>query len=168
MSLFLRLISEPSSTIHMKMCRARPLSCIPTKVILSPTNKQINTINDTILLRFNASTKVCYSVDTVYGREEVVHYSITFLNYWTSLRNPQHKLIQKISFLIKLLWNLCLNLWLQIQSLKICLLECMILISCGLGGNCVDSSNTNDTNHSTIPVYTASISRKIVLFNDRK
>ncbi|KAE9540849.1 hypothetical protein AGLY_004094 [Aphis glycines] len=35
------------------------------RAILSPTNDQVNKINDMILLKFNAPTKVYYSIDTV-------------------------------------------------------------------------------------------------------
>lgn len=42
-------------------------------IILSSTNEQVNKINGTVLLKFNAPTNIYYSVDTVINREGAVH-----------------------------------------------------------------------------------------------
>lgn len=55
---FLGLSLKYSSALYVKTCRAFPLSCVATRVILFPTNKQINKINYMVLLRFNAPTQV--------------------------------------------------------------------------------------------------------------
>lgn len=44
------------------------LSWFQERAIMSPTNEQVNKINDTVLLTFNAPKKVYYTVDTVSGK----------------------------------------------------------------------------------------------------
>lgn len=65
----------------MKTCRAFLLSCVLTRAIWSPTKEEINKINDTILFRLDAPTKLYFSVNIVLDREVAVHYSIAFLNF---------------------------------------------------------------------------------------
>lgn len=106
---------------------------------MSPTNDQVNKINATILLIFNAKTKVHYSVDIVLDREEAIHYQTEFLNSLFPSGTPPHKLILKVGSPIILLRNLsppklCNDTRLQIKYLKNCrTFECMILIGCGAG-----------------------------------
>ncbi|XP_050064217.1 ATP-dependent DNA helicase PIF6-like [Aphis gossypii] len=108
------------------------------RAILSPTNDQVNKINDMILLKFNAPTKVYYSIDTVLDAEEAIHYPTEFLNSLSPSGTPPHKLILKVGSTIILLRNLippklCNGTRLQIMSLKNCQLECIILTGCGAG-----------------------------------
>lgn len=108
------------------------------RAILSPTNDQVYKINDMILLKFNAPTKVYYSIDTVLDAEEAIHYPTEFLNYLSPSGTPPHKLILKIGSPIILLRNLsppklCNDTRLQIKCLKNCLPECIILLAAELG-----------------------------------
>ena len=51
----------------------KPLNWFQERAILSPTNKQIDKINDFILSKFKASPQTYYSVDYVMDRDEEVH-----------------------------------------------------------------------------------------------
>lgn len=64
----------------MKTCQGFPLWHIPTRAISLPTNKQVNKINNMILLKFKALIQVYYLVDTAFDRKEAVHCSTEFLN----------------------------------------------------------------------------------------
>ncbi|KAL4153586.1 hypothetical protein QTP88_001419 [Uroleucon formosanum] len=106
------------------------------RAILSPTNDQVNKINDMILLKFNAPIKVYYSIDTVLDAEEAIHCPTEFLNSLSPSGTPPHKLILKVGSPLILLRNLsppklCNGTRLQIKSLKNYLLECIILTGCG-------------------------------------
>ncbi|XP_060863449.1 ATP-dependent DNA helicase pif1-like [Metopolophium dirhodum] len=107
------------------------------RAILSPTNKQVDKLNDLILSRFDAQSQMYYSVDTVLEKEDAVHLSTEFLNSLTPSGVPPHTLILKIGAPIILMRNLspptlCNGTRLQIKKLRSSLLECIILTDCDL------------------------------------
>ncbi|XP_060874799.1 uncharacterized protein LOC132948382 [Metopolophium dirhodum] len=76
------------------------------RAILSPTNEQVDKLNDLILSRFDAQSQIYYSVDTVLEKEDAVHFPTEFLNYLTPSGVPPHTLILKIGAPIILMRNL--------------------------------------------------------------
>jgi ATP-dependent DNA helicase PIF1 len=109
---------------------------IQKRAILSPTNEQVNKINDLILLKFNALTKVYHSVDTVLESNEMIIYPTEFLNSLSTSRTLPYKLILKVGSPLIIFRNLSPpklfnGTRLQIKSLKNCLLECITRTGCG-------------------------------------
>ncbi|KAL4143906.1 hypothetical protein QTP88_006160 [Uroleucon formosanum] len=74
--------------------------------ILSPTNEQVDKLNDFILSRFDAQSQIYYLVNTVLEKEDAVHFSTEFLNSLTPSGVPPHTLILKIGAPIILMRNL--------------------------------------------------------------
>ncbi|XP_020715196.1 uncharacterized protein LOC110118229 [Ceratitis capitata] len=63
--------------------------------ILSPTNEQEDKVNNLILLKIDAPTKIYYSVKTVLDLEEAVHFPTEFLNSLNPPGLPPHKMVLK-------------------------------------------------------------------------
>ena len=84
----------------------KPLNRFQESAILSPTNEQLDKINDFILLKFKASSQTYYSVDTVVDREEAVDYPTEFFNSLMPPGIPPHQLILKVGSPIILQRNL--------------------------------------------------------------
>ncbi|XP_060855642.1 ATP-dependent DNA helicase PIF6-like [Metopolophium dirhodum] len=117
---------------------SKSLKWFQERAILSPTNEQVDKINDLILSRFDAQSQMYYSVDTVLEKEDAVHFPTEFLNSLKPPGVPPHKLILKIGAPIILMRNLspptlCNGTRLQIKKLRSSLLECIILTGCGNG-----------------------------------
>ncbi|XP_027851457.2 ATP-dependent DNA helicase pif1-like [Aphis gossypii] len=117
---------------------SKSLKWFQERAILSPTNEQVDKINDLILSRFDAQSQMYYLVDTVLEKEDAVHFPTEFLNSLTPPGVPPHKLILKIGAPIILMRNLspptlCNGTRLQIKKLRSSLLECIILTGCGNG-----------------------------------
>jgi len=117
---------------------SKSLKWFQERVILLPTNEQVEKLNDLILSRFDAQSQMYYSVDTVLEKEDAVHFPTEFLNSLTPSEVPPHTLILKIGAPIILMRNLspptlCNGTRLQIKKLRSSLLECIILTGCGNG-----------------------------------
>ncbi|XP_022164498.1 uncharacterized protein LOC111029689 [Myzus persicae] len=117
---------------------SKSLKWFQKRAILSPTNEQVDKLNDLILSRFDAQSQMYYSVDTVLEKEDAVHLPTEFLNSLTPSGVPPHTLILKIGAPIILMRNwspptLCKCTRLQIKKLRSLLLECVILTGCGNG-----------------------------------
>ncbi|GBP39032.1 ATP-dependent DNA helicase pif1 [Eumeta japonica] len=69
----------------------KTISWFKERAILSPTNEQVDKVNNLIISKIDAPTKIYYSVDTVLDLEEAVHFPTEFLN---SL-NPSGLLLTK-------------------------------------------------------------------------
>jgi len=76
------------------------------RAILSPTNEQVDKLNDLILSKFDAQSQMYYSVDTVLEKEDAVHFPTEFLNSLTPSGVPPHTMILKIGASIILIRNL--------------------------------------------------------------
>lgn len=110
----------------------RPLEWLKERVILAPTNEQVEKIHTVILPKIRSEFQVYYSVDTMVESDHIIHYPTEFLNSLNPSGIPPHKLILKVGSPIILLRNLnppalCNGTRLIIKSLKSFLIECIIL-----------------------------------------
>lgn len=116
----------------------KTISWFKERAILSPTNEQVDKVNNLILSKIDAPTKIYYSVDTVVDFEEAVHFPTEFLNSLNPSGLSPHKLVLKVGCPVILLRNLnppklCNGTRLLIKSLKTFIIECTILTGCGTG-----------------------------------
>ena len=116
----------------------KPLNWFQERAILSPTNEQIDKMNDFILSKFEASSQTYHSVDTVVDRREAVHYPTHFSISLTPLGIPPQKLILKVGSLVILPRNLnppkVINgTRLKVVNCKSPLIECTVLTGKGNG-----------------------------------
>lgn len=66
-------------------------------IVVRPNESNIKKINYTMmLLRFNAPSKVYYSINIVLNIKVAVYYPTEFLNYFTPPGIPPHKLILNV------------------------------------------------------------------------
>lgn len=108
------------------------------RAILTPTNNTAAIINDNILRQFPGEERTYESVDSVLNEDNVVHYSVEFLNSLNPSGMPPHKLTLKTGAPIMLLRNLnapklCNGTRLQVRSLKPYAIEANILTGCAKG-----------------------------------
>ncbi|KAL4084234.1 hypothetical protein QTP88_028059 [Uroleucon formosanum] len=69
---------------------SKSLKWFQERTILSPTNEQVDKLNDLILSRFDAQSQMYYSVDTVLEKENAAHFPTEFLNSLTPSGVPPH------------------------------------------------------------------------------
>lgn len=122
----------------IKNSSIKSLNWFKERSILSPTNEQVDKVNNLIISKLDGQTRVYYSIDTILQSEEAVHYPIEFLNSLNPPGFPPHKLMLKVGIPIILLRNLnppklCNGTRLLIKELKSFLIECTILTGCGNG-----------------------------------
>ncbi|GBP05743.1 ATP-dependent DNA helicase PIF1 [Eumeta japonica] len=116
----------------------KTISWFKERTILSPTYEQVDKVNNLIISKIDAPTKIYYSVDTVLDLEEAVHFPTEFLNSLNPSGLPPHKMVLKVGCPVILLRNLnppklCNGTRLLIKSLKTFIIECTILTGCGTG-----------------------------------
>ncbi|XP_039749929.1 ATP-dependent DNA helicase pif1-like [Pararge aegeria] len=116
----------------------KTISWFKERAILSLTNEQVDKVNNLILSKIDAPTKMYYSVATVLDLEEAVHFPTEFLNSLNPSGLPPHKMVLKVGCPVILLRNLnptklCNGTRLLIKSLKTFIIECTILTGCGTG-----------------------------------
>lgn len=118
--------------------RCKTIYWFQERAILSPTNEQVDKINNLILSKVDAPTQIYNSVDTVLDLEEAVHFPTEFLNSLNPSGLPPHKLVLTAGCPVILLRNLnppklCNGTRLLVKSLKTFTIECTILTGCGTG-----------------------------------
>ncbi|XP_060879153.1 uncharacterized protein LOC132951352 [Metopolophium dirhodum] len=67
------------------------------RAIPSPTNEQVDKVNNLILSKIDALTQIYYSVDTVPDLEEALHFPTEFFNSLNPSGLPPYKMVLKIS-----------------------------------------------------------------------
>ncbi|KFM63116.1 hypothetical protein X975_02263, partial [Stegodyphus mimosarum] len=128
----------------------KTISWFKERAILSPTNEQVDKVNNLILSKIDAPTKIYYSVDTVLDLEEAVHFPTEFLNSLNPSGLPPHKMVLKVGCPVILLRNLkppklCNGTRLLVKSLKTFIIECTILTGCGTGEDNLNQNEQNGT-----------------------
>ncbi|GBP64209.1 hypothetical protein EVAR_38696_1 [Eumeta japonica] len=135
------LVNNVYPDIHNISCKT--ISWFKERAILSPTNEQVDKVNNLILAKIDTPTQIYYSVDTVLDSEEAVHFPTEFLNSLNPSGLPPHKMELKVGCPVILLRNLnppklCNGTRLLVKSLKTFIIECTILTGCGTG-RCINS-----------------------------
>ncbi|GBP07790.1 hypothetical protein EVAR_73195_1 [Eumeta japonica] len=130
------LVNNVYPDIHNISCKT--ISWFKERAILSPTNEQVDKVNNLILAKIDTPTQIYYSVDTVLDSEEAVHFPTEFLNSLNPSGLPPHKMELKVGCPVILLRNLnppklCNGTRLLVKSLKTFIIECTILTGCGTG-----------------------------------
>ncbi|KAL0870707.1 hypothetical protein ABMA27_005647 [Loxostege sticticalis] len=130
------LVNNVYPDIHNISCKT--ISWFKERAILSPTNEQIDKINNLIVAKIDTPTQIYYSVDTFLDSEEAVHFPTEFLNSLNPSGLPPHKMELKVGCPVILLRNLnppklCNGTRLLVKSLKTFIVECTILTGCGTG-----------------------------------
>ena len=130
------LIDNIQEFVNIDNISCKTISWFKERAILSPTNEQVDKVNNLILSKIDASTQIYYSVDTVLDLEEAVHFPTEFLNSLNPSGLPPHKMVLKVSCPVILLRNLnppklCNGTRLLVKSLKTFIIECIILTGCG-------------------------------------
>ena len=104
------------------------ISWFKERAILQPTNEQVDKVNNLILSKIDASTKIYYSVDTVLDLEEAVHFPTEFLSSLNPFGLRPHKMVLKVGCPVILLRNLnppkLCNVTRLLKSLKTFITEC--------------------------------------------
>ncbi|KAL0820723.1 hypothetical protein ABMA28_006552 [Loxostege sticticalis] len=114
------LVNNVYPDIHNISCKT--ISWFKERAILSPTNEQVDKVNNLILAKIDTPTQIYYSVDTVLGSEEAVHFPTEFLNSLNPSGLPNLNPPK-----------LCNGTRLLVKSLKTFIIECTILTGCGTG-----------------------------------
>ncbi|KAL0831002.1 hypothetical protein ABMA28_001888 [Loxostege sticticalis] len=113
------------STVNARRARsARTLSWFKERAILSPSNEQVDKVNNLILAKIDTLTQI--------------YLLLEFLNFLKPSRLPPHKMELKVGCPVILLRNLnppklCNGTRLLVKSLKTFIIECTILTGCGTG-----------------------------------
>ncbi|GBP64697.1 ATP-dependent DNA helicase PIF1 [Eumeta japonica] len=98
------LVNNVYPDIHNISCKT--ISWFKERAILSPTNEQVDKVNNLILAKIDTPTQIYYSVDTVLDSEEAVHFPTEFLNSLNPSGLPPHKMELKVGCPVILLRNL--------------------------------------------------------------
>ncbi|KAL0830862.1 hypothetical protein ABMA28_002968 [Loxostege sticticalis] len=135
------LVNNVYPDIHNISCKT--ISWFKERAILSPTNEQVDKVNNLILAKIDTPTQIYYSVDTVLDLEEAVHFPTEFLNSLNPSGLPSHKMELKVGCPVILFRNLnppklCNGTRLLVKSLKTFIIECTILTGCGTGEDVLD------------------------------
>ncbi|KAL0859198.1 hypothetical protein ABMA27_011016 [Loxostege sticticalis] len=141
-------IQDFVNNVYPDNISCKTISWFKERAILSPTNEQVDKVNNLILAKIDAPTQIYYSVDTVLDSEEAVHFPTKFLSSLNSSRLPPHKMELKVGCTVILLRNLnphkpcngthtfagkITKKRLLVKSLKTFIIECTILTGCGTG-----------------------------------
>lgn len=100
--------TELSRVVYNNFTTAADLSpaVLAGKAILTPTNNNVNEINDEMLSTFRGAERTYYSVDTLQNIDDALTYPVEFLNSITISSLPHHKLHLKVGAPIMVIRNL--------------------------------------------------------------
>ncbi|KAL0840535.1 hypothetical protein ABMA28_015753 [Loxostege sticticalis] len=113
------------STVNARRARSeRTISWLKERAILSPTNEQVDKVNNLIIAKIDTPTQI--------------YLLLEFLNSLNPSGLPPHKMELKVGCAVILLRNLnppklCNGTRLLVKSLKTFIIECTILTGCGTG-----------------------------------